>query len=107
MGEANEDLAEHGEGEVWGGKTRTGVADPVAKEDEQGGADEGEARAADMEGVKSKGSGEDEGEEEGGGEPVYGGGGGAEISCSSVGDGGEGEPLISSQSMFGKGMVYS
>jgi len=105
LGEADEDLAEHGEGEVGGRKAGAGVADPVAQKDEQGGVDKGKAGAAGVEGIKGKRGGEDECEEEGGGEPVYGGGGRSVISCCSVGDGREGEPLISSQSLFRGGVV--
>ena len=37
LGEANEDLAEHGDGEVWWRGAGAGIADPVTGEDEEGG----------------------------------------------------------------------
>lgn len=46
-----------------------------------------------MEGEDCGGGGEDEGEEEGGAEPIYGCGVSAEVGCCCVGYGGEGEPL--------------
>ena len=48
--------------------TTKGVADLAAGEDEEGRRDEGEARAAGVEGVDCEGSGDDEGEEKGGAE---------------------------------------
>lgn len=37
LGEADENLAEHCDGEVWRGGARAGIADPIAGEDEERG----------------------------------------------------------------------
>ena len=50
MGETDEDLAEEGEPEGWGGGACAAVADPVAEEDEEGGGDDCEAGTAGVEG---------------------------------------------------------
>lgn len=93
LSEADEDLAEHYDAVLrWGG-TRAGVADPIAAQDEEGGGDEGEARAAGVESVNSWWGGGDEGEEEGRAEPIDYAGGGGEVGCCCVGDWGEGKPL--------------
>lgn len=54
MSEADEDLAEHGKSEAWRGDAGAGVADPVPQEDEEGGADKGEAGPAGVECVEGE-----------------------------------------------------
>ena len=93
MGETDEDLAEHGEGEGRGGGACAAVADPVAEEDEEGGGDDCEAGTAGVEGPDCCWGGYYEGEEETGAEPVDDAGvRGEEIGCC-VGDGGVRKPL--------------
>lgn len=93
LGEARKDLPEHNDAESgWGGAC-AGIADPVAKEDEERSGDEGEAGTARVEGIDGRRRGGDEGEEEGRGEPIDDAlVGGEEGSCC-AGHGGEGEPL--------------
>ncbi len=86
-------MAKHCEAEVWRGGAGASVADPVSEEDEDRAGDHGSAWAGAVEGVDYEGGGEDEGKEEGGGEPIYYAGRRGIECCGSVGDGGEGEPL--------------
>lgn len=74
---------------MWG----DGGSGVSTEEDEDRGCDDGEAGTGVVEGVEGKGRCKDEGEEEGGAEPVDDGGScGEECGCG-VGDGRVGEPL--------------
>ena len=87
-------MADQFEGVGGGGAAGSGVAQPVAEEDEDGGGEDGEAWARSREGVEGEWRGEEEGEEEGCAEPVYRCGGGGEEEGGCVGDRGVGEPLF-------------
>lgn len=100
LGEPDEDLAEHCDGEVWRRGARASIADPVAGEDEKGGRYQGEARATGVEGIDCEGSGDDEGEEKSGAEPIDDGGGGGEIFGCGVGYRGKRKPLDQSSVTF-------
>ena len=76
-----------------GGQAHADVADPVAEEEQHRGGDDGGAGPRAVQRVDGEGGSDEEGEEEGGAEPVNGGGRSAEVEGGRVGDGGEGEPL--------------
>ena len=90
MSEADEDLAEHDDAEPrWRGAC-SGVADPVADEDEERSREEGKSWTAMVEGVYSRRGGGDEGEEECGAEPIDDARGSGEVGRCRVGDRREG-----------------
>lgn len=90
---ADEDLAHHGAGVDAAGRLGgAGVADPVADDEQRGGADEAVLEAA-ADDPDADGEDGDEGEEEGGAEPVDGGRGDVVVGRGVADDGCVGEPL--------------
>lgn len=93
LGKANQDLANHGTGvDAARGLGGAGVADPVADDEQRGGADEAVLEAA-VDDPDAEGEDGDKGEEEGGAEPVDCGRGDVVVGGRVADDGGVGEPL--------------